>query len=101
MLRDATLRTENAEVLKEGFVGRYAGFNIFMSLNTPKNDYLEDQIIAGIPEACTVAEQLTKLEALRLEKRFSDGVRGLFLYDCLVNMPEAMAVLTCEEAVAS
>ena len=101
VLRDATLRTENSEVLKEGFVGRYAGFNIFMSLNTPKNDYLEDQVIAGIPEACTVAEPLTKLEAIRLEKRFSDGIRGLFLYDCLVNMPEAVAMLTCEEVVAT
>ena len=43
--------------------------------------------------AWTLAEQIVKVEAYRMEKRFADAVKGLHVYGCKVIRPSAMAVL--------
>ena len=74
--------------LADGSVARAAGFDIYIS-----ND-LEDEIIAMIPEAVTFANQITRVDAYRPEKGFSDCVKGLCLSGAKVVMPEAVCVFS-------
>ena len=46
------------------------------------------------------AEQLVELEAYRLEKNFSDGLKGLHVYGAKVTQPDGLAVLKCTKAAA-
>jgi hypothetical protein len=47
-------------------------------------------MLAGYKGATTLAEQIVSVEALRLEKRFADGVKGLHVYGFKVTRPEAI-----------
>jgi hypothetical protein len=47
-------------------------------------------LLAGYRGAITFAEQIASVEAVRLEKRFADGVKGLHLYGAKVTRPEAL-----------
>jgi hypothetical protein len=79
--------------LLNGQVGEAAGFAVLKSNNVPRSssDY---SVIAGHPIATSFADQISKTEAYRMEKRFSDAVKGLHLYGVKVTRPEALAVLT-------
>lgn len=77
--------------LVNGAVARAAGFDIFMS------NALDSKLVAFVPEAVTFANQLTKTEAYRPEKKFADAVRGLNLCGAKVTRPEAVAVYTLGE----
>lgn len=48
--------------------------------------------IAGSDIATTYAEQISKVEAFRPEKRFADALKGLHLYGAKVLRPEALVV---------
>lgn len=48
--------------------------------------------IAGSRIATTYAEQISKVEAFRPEKRFADALKGLHLYGAKVVRPEALVV---------
>ncbi|MET8403478.1 hypothetical protein [Streptomyces sp900116325] len=48
-------------------------------------------IIAGHSIATTFANQISKVEAIRNPKQFSDTMRGLSLYGALVVRPTALA----------
>ncbi len=48
--------------------------------------------IAGSRIACTYAEQISKVEAFRPEKRFADALKGLHLYGAKVVRPTALVV---------
>jgi len=48
--------------------------------------------IAGHGIATTFAEQIVSVEAVRLEKRFADGIKGLHVYGAKVVRPTALAV---------
>jgi hypothetical protein len=48
-------------------------------------------VVAGSPMATSYAEQISKVEAFRPEKRFADGLKGLHLYGGKVVRPEALA----------
>lgn len=74
--------------LAEGAVARAAGFDIYISAD------LTGEIIAMIPDAVTFANQITKVEAYRPEKGFSDGVKGLCLSGAKVLIPGAVCVCT-------
>ena len=86
--------TPQAEMrLTNGNIGRIAGFDVLVSnnvVNTSDDNY---KIMAGHPMAWTLAEQIVKVEAYRMEKRFADAVKGLHVYGCKVIRPSAMAVL--------
>lgn len=61
------------DVTRNGFVGQVMGVNIYTSNNCTSGHGL-----AGIEgETVALAYQLNKVEAIRLEGRFSDGVRML------------------------
>lgn len=74
-----TLSTDNPEYIKRGIVGMYDGFEVVMTNNLAKDDTYEYCCIRG-KKAIAFAGQLTKVEAARAEKRFSDIVKGLDVY---------------------
>ena len=57
-------------------------------------------VIAGYRGATTFAEQIVSVEALRLEKRFADGVKGLHVYGGKLVRPTAWAVGTVTNAAS-
>ena len=88
---DAT--AENTIV--NGYVGRVAGFDVYMSNNVVKTSDATPvySITAQVADATTYAEQIIKTEALRPESSFSDAVRGLHVYGAKVTRPEEIATL--------
>lgn len=88
----------NQAILQGGLVGEAAGFQIHLSNNVPNTSGSKYKIIAGTNAAGAFAEQLVELEAYRLEKNFSDAVKGLHVYGAKVIQPKALAVMTCNKA---
>lgn len=54
--------------------------------------------IAGSSIATSYAEQISKVEAFRPEKRFADALKGLHLYGSKVARPEALAIASVKTA---
>ena len=79
-------------VIVNGFVGELYGFNILMSNNISNNGSVW-QMMAYHKSAITFAGQIAKMEATRIEARFGDGIKGLYLYGSKVVRPNAM--VTC------
>lgn len=86
--------------LVNGAIGRAAGFAVMVSNNVPTvagadpGDTPRSKIVAGHGMGLTFADQISKIEAFRPERRFADAVKGLHLYGAKVIRPEALAVLT-------
>lgn len=80
------------DIIRNGFVGRIVGFDVFLSNNI---DTLTNgnAAIGGVKEACTFAEQIIETEAYRPEKRFADAVKGLNVYGGKVLYPESLVCL--------
>jgi hypothetical protein len=79
--------------LTNGMIGQAAGFQVLKSNNVPNVSAAKYQIIAGHGMATTLAEQLTKVEALRLQTTIGDGVRGVWVWGRKVVRPTALAML--------
>ena len=84
---------EGAATRANGVVGRAAGFSVRVSNNAPDGPGVGagKLVFAGSQMATTFAEQINKVEAFRMEKRFADGVKGLHLYGGKVVRPTALA----------
>lgn len=82
----------SSEGLRNGIVGRAAGFDILESNNTPNPTGDVQVIQAGYPGAITYADQILETEALRLESTIADAVRGLHVYGAKLLRPEGIAV---------
>jgi hypothetical protein len=93
---DASGTTEG---LRNGMVGRAAGFDILLSNNVPliSTDFA---IIAGTDMAISFAEQINKTEAYRPEAKFADAVKGLTLYGAKLVRPEGLAYARCTRPAA-
>lgn len=89
---DVSASADGGAALRNGLIGRAAGFDIYVSNQTPDPTSGTYAVIAGHPWACTFAQQLTKMEALRLEGSFSDGIRGLVVYGAKVLRPTCLAM---------
>ena len=88
--------TKNEEIIQNGYVGSFYGFNVFMSNNVATDDPAsptEWYIPAFTRPAISFAEQIASVEAMRLESSFSDAVRGLHLFGAKVVRPEALAMV--------
>lgn len=72
-----------SEGLRNGIVGRAAGFDIIES-NTVPEDAGVYSVLAGHGMATTYAQQIASVEAVRLQDSFGDGVKGLHLYGAKV-----------------
>lgn len=84
----------STDALRNGFVGRIAGFDIYVSNQTPDPTSGVSAVIAGHPMATTYAEQISSVEAQRRELRFGDLVKGLHLYGAKVVHPECMRLMS-------
>lgn len=81
---------------QNGFIGSIAGIELYKSNNLPAVTDVAATgglAIAGHSIATTFAEQITSVEAVRLEKRFADGLKGLHVYGAKVVRPTALAVV--------
>jgi hypothetical protein len=92
---DASGTTEG---LRNGFVGRAAGFDILESNNTPNPSGDTQVIQAGYPGAITYAEQILETEALRLQATIADAIRGLHVYGAKLLRPTGIAVAFVDPA---
>lgn len=78
--------------LRNGMIGRAAGFDILESNNTPNPSGDTQVIQAGYPGAITYAEQILETEALRLQSTIADAIRGLHVYGAKLLRPTGIAV---------
>ena len=78
--------------LLNGVVGSVSGFTVVESNNVPtvSGKPSKQSIIAGTNAATTFAQQVNKVEAMRMQDDFADMVRGLDLYGGLVVRPECL-----------
>jgi hypothetical protein len=86
----------STDPLLNGRVGRAAGFDIYVSNNTPNPTADHNVVTAGHPMAVTYAEQIANTEAYRPESSFSDAVKGLHVYGAKVIRPEALATAVAD-----
>lgn len=95
LLRDlrfiAVNESGTSDGLRNGMVGRAAGFDIVLSNNAPNTTGSEYAAIAGNSTALTFAEQINKVEAYRPQSSFSDAVKGLALYGGKLVRPDSLA----------
>jgi hypothetical protein len=72
-----------------GRVGQAAGMDIYKSNNLPAGPGAGagTSMLAGSRVAYTLAEQVRKVEAYRVEKKFADGVKGLHVYGGKLTRP--------------
>ena len=82
-----------AGAFTNGFQGRCAGFDVYVSNNV----YVSSSTyypLFGHRKAISFAGQITKTEAFRPEAKFADAVKGLFVYGAKVVYPNALVVAT-------
>lgn len=94
----ATGTTQGDQTRANGEVGEAAGFRILKSNNIRHTNGTKYKIMAGYPGAISYADQILSVEAYRMEKRFSDAVKGLHVYGRKVVRPQGLAVLTANKA---
>jgi hypothetical protein len=85
------------QALRNGMVGRAAGFDILMSNNAPLVTGDDYRVLAGHPMAISYAEQINKTEAYRPQDSFSDAVKGLHLYGGKLVRPYAIATAVASQ----
>lgn len=73
------LSTNNPELIRRGVVGMYDTYEVVMS-NALYTDDTHTYCIARSKEAIAFVGQINKVESMRLEGSFSDGIRGLDTY---------------------
>lgn len=79
------------DALRNGYVGRAAGFDIFESNNVPVPSGDTQVIQAGVNAAITFADQIAKTEAYRPESSFADAIKGLSVYGAKLIRPDMLA----------
>ena len=84
--------TDNPEYIKKGVIGFYHGHKVVESNNLAIEGDYSYCAIRG-KKAIAFAGQLNKVEAIRLESRIADAVRGLDVYGAKVIDDNRMQVL--------
>jgi N4-gp56 family major capsid protein len=87
-----------ADALRNGLVGRAAGFDIYESNNTPNPTGTVRVVQAGTRSAISMAEQINKTEAYRPQSSFSDAIKGLALYGAKLLRPDNLAIAFVDPA---
>lgn len=68
------------------------GFQFYES-NNVSNDGTDYRIMFGTSDAIAYAGQLSKIEAVRREDYFADGMKGLYIYGAKVVRPDHLGVV--------
>lgn len=84
--------TNNVSELANGFVARYAGFDVLMSANVPNTTSTKYKIVFGSPISATYAVAINKAEVVRHPTLFADNLRGLAAYGSALSRAGAVAV---------
>ena len=79
--------TDNSIAMADGIVGKYAGFNIYMSPLVANTTNAKYRILAGSPRSATYGVALDKGEVIRHPKQFADILRGLCVYGAKTTRP--------------
>jgi hypothetical protein len=82
-------KPDSAGVLTTGWVGRVSGIDLYMS-NNVSNSAGTYRCMFGTRSAISFVSQVAKVEALRLQDYYADGVRGLYLYGAKVVQPDCL-----------
>ena len=86
------LKTANDELIKRGVVGQYDNYDV-KSTNNVYRDDAHVYCIVRSDKAVAFAGQINEVEAGRMEKRFSDYVRGLDTYGAkIISQDEIVCV---------
>lgn len=106
LLENADILTRSTpqgdQVVANGFVGRVAGFDVYETNNLVEDvavatsspgDPLYRHLVFSHPMACTFADQISKVETTRIEKKFADLVKGLHVYGKKVTRPTGIVVI--------
>ena len=89
---------DNRNALQNGLIGEAAGFSVLVSNNVVNTSGTKYKIMFGHASAWTMAMQLEKVEAYRMEKRFADAVKGLNVYGAKVVRPTNLGVMTASKS---
>lgn len=82
----------NDEVLASGYVGKFAGFEVYMSNNIYSSGGY-DYCFARTKKAISFAGNITKTEAFRPQNSFSDAIKGLDVFGAKVIRPKELVVI--------
>lgn len=82
-----TIDNPNSPALQNGMLGFSLGFSHYMS-NSVSNNGTQYRIMFGTRDALAFAGQVEKIEAIRREDYFHDGVKGLWVYGAKVVRPD-------------
>ena len=81
--------------LLNGVVGQVRGFTVVKSNNVPRKSASRTPVHSRRTNAAvTFAQQVSKVEAMRMQTDFADMVRGLDLYGAKVIRPECLTKIT-------
>lgn len=75
------------DVLRNGLVGRAAGFDLYQSNNVPTGA----KVVTGHNMATSFVEQILKVEPYRPQNMFADALKGLYLYGIKVFRGDQLA----------
>lgn len=97
LAEDARMTVENSATTN-GVVGNLFGFSVRMSNNVATvSSGTVYKVMAGTTEAISYADQIVKVEALRRDGSFAEGVRGLHVYGAKVVQNDCLAVASVSE----
>jgi hypothetical protein len=86
-------------VLVNGYVGTYAGFELFVSNNVSCSSAAGTyRVLCGDSTAISYGGQVSEVEAIRLQTTFADAARGLYVYGAKVTRSEALLTLYLSES---
>lgn len=91
-------------VVRNAQIGRIAGFDLLRTTRTPKSATAGgsmSMLFGAGNYALTWADQITKMEAYRIERQFGDAVKTLNVYGAKVVEPESIGVAHVTEPDAS
>ncbi len=90
------LDTDNSELVTNGYVGKTAGVELYVSNNLPTEDGNE-LCFLFTKRAVAHAKQVAKVEAYRPQGKFCDAVKGLSLYGSKVVRPKELVKFSIED----
>lgn len=94
-----------AEFIRNGAIGRLNGFEVVRTTGVPTAKGTEEKhanakIVFGCGNySTTFANQLTKVEAYRIQNQFGDALKGLEVFGAKVLEPESLVVASVAGAV--
>ena len=86
------------EAYSSGYIGREEyGFSFYVSSRVVNGNFTDNaKVLAGYRGTMTAASQILKVQAFESQKRFTDIVRGLFVYGIKTVRPGTLACLTAD-----